>query len=218
MGTIDLYFGGDIMNWNDVEKPWQVSFEQGWKAFKKGSIPIGAVIIDEKSNIISMGRNKIYEYETLNPKIAHAEMECLLNLDILKHPNVREYTLYTCMEPCPMCFGTIVMSNIRKVKIASRDSYCGAAHYCEDDTYIASKNMQVSFERGILESVQLVLQSYFEIRACNGEMNRVVQAFQKESPLAVKIAEEFFGDRYLDVCSKNGIDISEVFKTIVSRL
>ena len=206
------------MNWNELEKPWQVSFEQGWQAFKKGSIPIGAVIINEESNIISVGRNKVYENETPNPKIAHAEMECLFNLDILKHPNVREYTLYTCMEPCPMCFGTIVMSNIRKVKIASRDSYCGAVHYCEDDTYIASKNMQVSFEGGILEAVQLVLQTYFELRACDGEINRVVKVFQKDNSTAVKIAEEFYRDRYLDVCSHAEIDISEVFYAIVSRL
>lgn len=52
---------GEAVNWNNIEKPWQVSFEQGWQAFKKGSIPIGAVIIDETSNIISIGRNKIYE-------------------------------------------------------------------------------------------------------------------------------------------------------------
>jgi len=206
------------MNWNNVEKAWQVSFEQGWQAFKKGSIPIGAVITNEKNDIISVGRNRNYEYESPNPKIAHAEMECLLKLDILKHPNIREYTLYTSMEPCPMCFGTIVMSNIRKVKIASRDSYCGAAHYCKDDPYIASKNMQVSFESGMLESVQLVLQTYFELRACNGEINKVVKVFQKDNLISVKIAEEFFRNRYLDASSQDGIDISEVFNAIVSRL
>ena len=206
------------MNWNEIEKPWQVAFGQGWQAFKKGSIPIGAAVIDEKGDIISVGRNRIYENKTRNPRIAHAEMECLLNLDISKYPKVREYTLYTCMEPCPMCFGTIVMSNLRKVKIASRDSYCGAVHYCEEDPYIAAKNMQVTFERGTLETVQLVLQSYFELRACNGEINRVVKAFQKDNPIAVKIAEEYFENRYLDICAQKDIDISEVFRAIVSRL
>lgn len=206
------------MDWDDIEKPWQVSFEQGWKAFKKGSIPIGPVIINEKGEIISVGRNRIYEFETPNPKISHAEMECVFNLDILKHPSVKEYILYTCMEPCPMCFGTIVMSNFRKLKIASRDSYCGAVHYCKDDPYIASKNMQVSFEGGILETLQLVLQSYFELRTCNGEINKVVQVFRKDNPIAVEIAEEFYRDRYLDVCSQNGMDISDVFNSIISRL
>ena len=49
---------------------------QGWEAFKNGSIPIGAVITDEIGNIISTGRNRIYEIDTLNTKIAHAETEC----------------------------------------------------------------------------------------------------------------------------------------------
>jgi len=206
------------MNWNNIDRPWQVAFEQGWQAFRKGSIPIGAVITDENGDIISIGRNKLYENETLNPKLAHAEMECLLNLDVLKYPKVREYTIYTCMEPCPMCFGTIVMSNIRKVKIASRDSYCGAAHYCEDDPYIASKNMQVSFERGILETVQLVLQTYFELRAHAGELNKVAKVFQEDNPCAVKIAEEFYKDRYLDMCVEKEMELSEIFHAIASRL
>lgn len=204
------------MNWNNIEKPWQVSFEQGWQAFKKGSIPIGAVIVDDKNNIISVGRNKIYEKLTPNSKIAHAEMECLLNLDTIKYPNVREYTLFTCMEPCPMCFGTIIMSNIRNIKIASKDSYCGAVHFCNDDSYIASKNMQISFERGILETVQLVLQTYFILRSLNGEANKIVELFQKDNPIAVKIAEQFYKDRYLDDCSQRGTDISEVFNEIVT--
>lgn len=110
------------------------------------------------------------------------------------------------------------MSNIGKVKIASRDCYCGAVHYCDDDTYIASKNMQVSFEMGTLESVQLVLQTYFELRACDGEINSIVKAFQKNNPTVVKIAEGFFKDRYLDVCSHDEINISEVFHAIVFRL
>jgi deoxycytidylate deaminase len=110
---------------------------------------------------------------TLNHKIAHAETECLLKLDLSKHPNVKQYTLYTCMEPCPMCFGTIVMSNFRKLRIAAKDSYCGAAYYCEIDPYIKAKNMQVEFELGILQIVQLTLQTYFEIRLCSGEINHI---------------------------------------------
>ena len=98
---------------------------QGWEAFKNGSIPIGAVITDENGNIISTGRNRIYEHGALNPKIAHAETECLSKLDLSKYPDVKKYTLFTCMEPCPMCFGTFVMSNFRKLRIAAKDSYGG---------------------------------------------------------------------------------------------
>ena len=104
--------------WKDITGPWKVAFHNGWISFINGSIPIGAVIVDETDNIISTGRNRLFENTNLNSKIAHAETECLQNLDINKYPNVKQYTLYTSMEPCPMCMGTIVMSNVRKVKIA----------------------------------------------------------------------------------------------------
>lgn len=68
--------------WDSVETPWKIAFMHGWEAFKNGSIPIGAVITDETGNILSAGRNRMYEYGTLNPKIAHAETECLLKLDL----------------------------------------------------------------------------------------------------------------------------------------
>ncbi|MDD2569429.1 MAG: nucleoside deaminase, partial [Clostridia bacterium] len=62
--------------WNDISEPWKVAFSQGWLSYKNGSIPIGAVVTDEAQNIISVGRNKLYENINFNPKIAHAEIEC----------------------------------------------------------------------------------------------------------------------------------------------
>lgn len=58
--------------WNEIAEPWKMAFLQGWEAFKNGSIPIGAAIIDENGYVISVGRNRLYEHGTLNPKIAHA--------------------------------------------------------------------------------------------------------------------------------------------------
>ncbi len=77
--------------WDRVAEPWKIAFSQGWEAFRKGSIPIGAVVTDEIGNVISMGRNRMYESGALNPRIAHAETVCLQNLDISKYPNVKQY-------------------------------------------------------------------------------------------------------------------------------
>ncbi len=97
--------------WNDLSKAWQTAFSAGWESFKNGSVPIGAVICDENGGIICTGRNRMNEITNGNSKIAHAETDCLLQLDTRKYPDLRSYTLYACMEPCPMCMGTIVMSN-----------------------------------------------------------------------------------------------------------
>ena len=103
--------------YKNIERPWQIAFEQGWEALVNGSIPIGAVITDEHGKIISKGRNRLFESSTKNPKVAHAETEAIRNLDVSKYPNTYDYTLFACMEPCPMCMGTIVMSNLRKLPL-----------------------------------------------------------------------------------------------------
>ena len=40
------------------------------------------------------------------------------------------------------------MSNFRKLLIAAKDGYCGAVHYCDDDSYVRSKNIEAVFELG----------------------------------------------------------------------
>lgn len=204
--------------WNEIAEPWKMAFLQGWEAFKNGSIPIGAAIVDENGKVISLGRNRLNEHNILNPKIAHAEMECLLKLDVQKYPNVKQYTLYACMEPCPMCFGTIVMSNFRKLKVAARDGHGGAVHYCETDPYIKSKNLQVEFELGVLQAVQITLQSYFELRICNGEVNKIIDIFSQDCPEAAKLAKIFYDEKYLDSCVQSNKEFEHIFNYIISKL
>lgn len=202
--------------WASVEEPWKAAFEQGWEAFVHGSIPIGACITDGNGMIISVGRNHVFEEDHANPRIAHAEIEALQNLDIHKHPNVQDYTLYACMEPCPMCLGTIVMSDIRKLRVAATDSYCGAVHYCNEDPYIVSKNMQVIFEHGLLETVQLVMQTYFELKLRNGNMNVVTKAFEKSNPKAVRIAQLYYDKLYFDNCLIKAYAFGNIFNEIAN--
>ena len=204
--------------WLSVSKPWQVAFEQAWESFINGSIPIGAVIADENENIISYGRNRLFEKLNVNPNIAHAEMEAIQKLDLSKFPNVYTYTLYTTMEPCPMCMGTFVMSNLRKLRVAARDSYCGATHYCKTDEYIASKKISVEFELGSFELVQLAMQTYFELKLRQGKMNSVTELFEKDNPLAIQIAKLLYKENRLDWHVRNKSDFNCVYDEILSNL
>ncbi len=199
--------------WSDISIAWQTAFRAGWESFKNGSIPIGAAICDENGEIICIGRNRINEVTGGNRRIAHAETDCLLQLDTQKYPNVKSYTLYACMEPCPMCMGTIVMSNFRKLRVAAKDEYCGAVHYCEDDSYIKSKDINVTFEGGDLQLVQLTMQSYFELKNRN---NQVIECFAATCPRAFAASKKLFADKLLDTYANNNVDFEEVFDFIVS--
>ena len=202
--------------WNELSKAWQTAFSAGWESFKNGSIPIGAVICDENGKIICTGRNRVNEITNGNRKIAHAETDCLLQIDTRKYPNLESYTLYACMEPCPMCMGTIVMSNFRKIRIAAKDGHCGAIHYCEYDSYIKSKNINAIFELGGLQLVQLTIQTYFELKKNGGAANSIIECFAADCPRAVNIAKTLYADRILDTYTENNSDFGEVFDMIIS--
>ena len=105
--------------WRDLERPWQIAFEMAWDAYKNGSIPIGAVIVNAEGDIVSAGRNRRFDKDSSTPLVgtnmAHAEMDALFVLKEKEHPDIKSYILYSTMEPCPMCFGTAVMMNIRHI-------------------------------------------------------------------------------------------------------
>lgn len=81
------------------------------KAVVTGDFPIGAVLVlDDK--IVARARNR--GYSTKN-RLAHAEMQILESSRELLEKHKGEATLYTTYEPCPMCFGAIVLMKLKRV-------------------------------------------------------------------------------------------------------
>ncbi len=207
----------DIIMWKDISLIWQAAFAEGWEAFKSGSVPIGAAICDESGAIICTGRNRRGELTEGNRRIAHAETDCLNRLDTQKYPDFCGYTLYACMEPCPMCMGTLVMSGLRKLRVAARDGYCGAVHYRDISRYINSKNIAAVFEGGDMELVQLTMQIYYELRRVNESSSGrlVIESFAADRPQSLTIARELYDKKILDNYANKSADFGEVFDLIV---
>ena len=114
------------MKYEELSPAWQRVFALAWESLLHGSKAIAAVIVSETGEVISEGRNRISENVYPNYRIAHAETEAVANLDAKKYQNADSYTLYAGLEPCVMCFGTIVMGHVKKIVIAARDGYGGA--------------------------------------------------------------------------------------------
>ena len=142
------------MRYNDVESPWKRIFELSWQSICAGSKAIAAVILSEDGEIISEGRNQISEHNIPNPRLLHAEVEALRNLDIVKYPNLKEYTLYAGLEPCPMCIGTLAMSGLRKIVIATRDDFGGSMHLTEHSSFMKRKNFEITWLDNELGDIQ----------------------------------------------------------------
>ena len=92
------------------------------QAFDKGEVPIGAVVVC-KGRIIARGYNLT---ETLNDVTAHAEMQAITAAaNVLGGKNLTDCVLYVTIEPCPMCAGGLLWSQISKIVYGAKDEKKG---------------------------------------------------------------------------------------------
>lgn len=183
--------------WNSLSSAWKECFEQAWNSYCNSSFPIGAAITDENGDVISVGRNKVYEKATeegqvCNNKIAHAEINAILKINNLEtNTNRKKYSIYSTMEPCALCFGAIVMSSIKNIHFAAGDGLAGATNLINGNDYIAGKNILVNGPFKDLEIVQLVLKTDFVLRRGH-DTERILTPWRIDCPTGVTIGEEWF--------------------------
>ena len=93
----------------DHEKFMAMAIEEARLGLQSGEDPFGAVIVRE-GEVISTGRSvKIYTGDVTD----HAEVGAIGKATrILRNLNLAGCTLYSSCEPCPMCCGAIINTNI----------------------------------------------------------------------------------------------------------
>jgi tRNA(adenine34) deaminase len=134
--------------WEHLALPWQACLNEAWDAYCADCVPIGAAVVSPGGCVLATGRNRIYARRESAPeflagvRMAHAEINALLALEG-RAANPRECLLYTSTEPCPMCAGAILMSNLRVVCFAARDPWAGATDLYQANRYMQGKHMRV---------------------------------------------------------------------------
>ncbi len=206
------------MDWENLETPWKEAFAQGWIAFRNGSVPIGSVICNQNGEILTKARNHINERYFPNNKIAHAEMIAVQSLDSHLYNEPHSYILYACAEPCPMCFGAIVMGNIRTIRIAAKDAHAGSVGIAELSDYVKSKKMNISFEANLLGPVQIALQSYFELKNNPERSKPVLDKFRVEYNNSIILAQELLDNSHFENAIARNLPFSSVFDEICIKL
>ena len=98
------------------------AIEEAEKAYKKGEVPVGAVVVYD-GEIIAVGHN-LREKNRIST--AHAELLAIEEACIKRKSwRLSGCTLYVTLEPCPMCAGAIVNSRIDRVVYGVSDSAAG---------------------------------------------------------------------------------------------
>ena len=102
----------------------QRAIELALLAEQEGNLPVGAVI-SLGGRVVAEGRSAIWVPEFDASR--HAEMEALRAVPKDLWESSDEMSLYTTLEPCLMCFGSILLHRVGRVVFGSSDTYGGAS-------------------------------------------------------------------------------------------
>ena len=205
------------MRYRDLDKYWQRIFELDWLSLCGGSKAIAALIVSDDGEIISEGRNKMGEGSVPNPRISHAEVEAIRNLDITKYSNVSNYTLYASLEPCVMCMGTLVMGGIRNIVIGAKDDYGGAMNLIEHNKFLKSKNIKITWMSQEYGDVQRGFQAIKELLHNTDveRLERKLNDFSVHNKKGVMAAKELIAQGIFVGKNPNSYNAEEIFDRLM---
>ena len=95
----------------------RICLDIGVEADKEGNMGVGSVIVRD-GEIVGRGRNQI---RTAKSPLIHAETDAIADAcKNLGTDDLSGTTLYTTMEPCPMCAGAMLQAKIGKWVVGGR--------------------------------------------------------------------------------------------------
>lgn len=106
----------------DHEYFMKIALEEAKKAYKKGEVPIGAVLVVD-NKIISKAHNTREKYQQA---LNHAEILVIKEAcEKIGFWRLDNSYLYSTVEPCVMCSGAIIQARIKNVIYGAKDSKNG---------------------------------------------------------------------------------------------
>jgi len=134
---------------DDNELFMREAIKEARKAFDKGDVPVGAVIVLNR-RIIGRGYNQV---ELLKDPTAHAEMIAITSATSTAGEKwLREATMYVTVEPCSMCAGASVLARLKKVVYGVQDIKTGAHSSLFNLLGDPRLNHQIEVTPGVLKS------------------------------------------------------------------
>ena len=132
----------------DDEKFMYKALLEAKKAYLKGEVPIGAIIVC-RGAVIAKGHN---QRERFKDPTAHAEVIAIREASrVLGGWRLPGTTLYVTLEPCPMCAGAIINARVERVVYGAIDPKAGAAGTLMNILEDERLNHRVKVTKGILE-------------------------------------------------------------------
>jgi cytosine deaminase len=104
-----------------------ITLQEAIEAALEGNFGVGAVLIRNRKEIVQRGHNRVFSPHFRSD--LHAEMDVMTKFEE-RHKKIGRmdgYTLFSSLEPCPMCLGRLITSGVREVYYAALDRDGGMA-------------------------------------------------------------------------------------------
>ena len=113
----------DAASWRGPPDPWRRCFTLAWESHLAGSVPVGAVLVDPRGEVVAEGRNRFAEPDAPAGQLAgtalgHAELNALAQLS---SGDYEQHVLYTTLEPCLLCTAALIHTHVGQVHFAASD-------------------------------------------------------------------------------------------------
>ena len=147
----------------DDVKYMELALEQAGVAARQGEVPVGAVLVDERGQVLAKAGNM--PVKQCDPT-AHAEI-LVLRQGAKKVGNYRltGTTLYVTIEPCFMCAGAMVLARIKRLVYGAQDPKSGACGTLYNIVQDSRLNHHLEVSQGILaEECRSLIQAFFQKR------------------------------------------------------
>jgi len=105
-----------------------ITLQEAITAAMEGNFGVGAVLIRNRKEIVQRGHNRVFSPHFRSDM--HAEMDVMTRFEE-RHKKIERmdgYTLFSSLEPCPMCLGRLITSGVREVYYAALDRDGGMAN------------------------------------------------------------------------------------------
>ena len=145
-----------------MEKWMREAIKEARLAWDEGEIPVGAVLLHDGKEVCRAHNRR----EQLHDPTAHAEILCLREgARRLGDWRLRECTLVVTLEPCPMCAGAMIMSQLGQCVFGAADEKQGCCGSIYDRPGDAALHGTTRWQRGVLaEECAQLLTSFFARR------------------------------------------------------
>lgn len=152
----------------EKEKFMKEALKQAKKAYEKGEIPVGAVIVKDNKIVARAYNKKEEEKDTTR----HAEIIAIQKASKkLNAWRLSDCEMYVTLEPCSMCAGAIIQARIKKLYIGTMDKKTGACGSVFN-LFKYEFNNKVEVETEILQpKCEKVLKEFFKELRDNKKKN-----------------------------------------------